>query len=116
MLSKNGGEFVVFFLLIVGGDAFQIGNRVFVFADVVGLDIVLENALGGEIKLVCVSPDGKPLFDIGNGFEAFEQRIVGKIFFIVAVDDDMALIADGVSGMAFRNCFYADKNFLHGLN
>lgn len=57
VLAENGGEAVVLLLLIAGGNGLEIGEGVFVLADVVGLDGFLEYAAGGVVQLIGVPPD-----------------------------------------------------------
>lgn len=90
MLAQDSGELVVLFLLVAGGNGMQIRERIFVFADLVRLDIVLEEALGRVIELVGVAPDGISLPDLRNRPEPLEERIVGQVFVVVAMGDDMA--------------------------
>lgn len=80
MLAQDSGELVVFLLLIGGGNGLQIGQRVFVLADVVGLDVVLEQAFGGEVELVGITPDGITLLDVGGILETLELRVIGEVF------------------------------------
>jgi hypothetical protein len=90
VLAQDSGELVVLFLLVAGGNGMQIRERIFVFADLVRLDIVLEEALGRVIELVGVAPDGISLPDLRNRPEPLEERIVGQVFVVVAMGDDMA--------------------------
>ena len=94
VLAEDGGELVIFLLLIGRGDGVEIGERVFVFADVVGLDVRLENARWNEVEFVSVAPDGESLFALRRGGEAFEKRIGREVFFVVAVGDDVAAVMD----------------------
>lgn len=95
VLAEDGGEAVVLLLLVAGGDGMEVGGGVFVLADVVGLDAVLKDAAGGVVVLVGVAPDGEAVFDIGGVAEAAEEGIFRKVFFIVAVGDDVAGVAEG---------------------
>ena len=81
---------MVFLLLVGGGDALQVVERIFVLADVVGLNVRLEYAFGGVVELVRVAPDGVAFLDVGGGFETFEVGLVVQIFLVVAVGDDVA--------------------------
>ena len=60
----------------------------------IGLNVFFENALGRVIELVRVTPDSVTLFHISYRSEAFEQRVIRQIFFVVAVRDDVT----GVTG------------------
>ncbi|GAB4260928.1 MAG: hypothetical protein Kow0065_11340 [Methylomicrobium sp.] len=92
MLTQDGGELVVFLLLIRGGNSVQVGQGILILADLIGLDVVLENPLGGEIEFVGVAPDREALLDVGGTAEGFEMWISDQVLIVVAVGDDMALV------------------------
>lgn len=93
MLAEDGGELVVFSLLIISGDRVKVSERILVFADLVRLDSILENAVWREIQLVGVAPDGEAGGNIGSVFETFKKRISGEVLFVVAVGDNVTLVS-----------------------
>ena len=59
----------------------------------IGLNVALENTLAGAVEFVSVAPNGIAAFDIAGIEETLEIGIVSQILFIVAMRDDVALIA-----------------------
>jgi hypothetical protein len=80
VLAKDGGELVVFLLAIGFGNGVQVGQGIFVLADLIGLDVVLENTLGGEVELVGVAPDREAFLDVGDAAKWFEMGIGARYF------------------------------------
>jgi hypothetical protein len=72
VLAQNRGELMVFFLLVGGGNTMQVGNGVFVLADMIGLDIVFKNPFGCVVKFVGIPPDSKALFSVRGISITFE--------------------------------------------
>ncbi len=94
MLAEDGGEFVIFLLLVGGGNRVEVGERVFVLPDVVGLDVFLENTALGEVELVGTAPDGEAGANVGGVLEALKKRVRSEILFVVAMGDDLALVGE----------------------
>ena len=94
VLAEDGGELVIFLLLLAGGDGVEIGEGVFVLADVIRLSVRLEDAGGAEVGLVGVAPHGEAGRGAGRVAEAFERGIFGEILFVVAMGDDVAGVAE----------------------
>ncbi len=94
VLAEDGGELVIFLLLLAGGDGVEIGEGVFVLADVIRLNVRLEDAGGAVVELVGVAPNGEAGGGAGGVAEAFERRVFGEIFFVVAMGKDVARVAE----------------------
>ena len=60
----------------------------------VRLDGGFKQALCAEVQLVGFAPDGKAFLDIGNRFKTLKCGVVFEVFRIVAVGDQVALIAE----------------------
>ncbi len=112
VLAQDGGVFVVLALLVHRVHRLQIGARVLALADLVGRDVVLEQALGAEVELVRVAPDGMPLLDVGGLIEGLEMGVVCKVAFVVAVGDDVRRVAHivviEVGGVQAQEVRFAD--------
>ena len=72
----------------------QIGQRIFVLADVIRLNVFFENALGRVVQLVCITPNGMPPSYIRDGLKALKCRIINQIFFIITMCNDVTGVAN----------------------
>ena len=72
MLAQYGAEFMVFAFLVLGIDRIEIVQRVFVLADLIGLDVGFKNALSSEFLFVGVAPDVKTIYCIAAIFKGFQ--------------------------------------------